>query len=58
MPQPVEGTYTMFAGRDIGDVAIYKCQYGREYPDGSTRKTIVCLVSGQWSNVVPACPGQ
>lgn len=58
MPEAVEGADIIFSGRDPGDVVIYQCHHGRKYPDGSTRKAVICLNSGQWSNVVPECPGE
>ena len=58
IPHPAEGTDITMTGRDPGDVAIYQCHYGRAFPDGSTKRSIVCLESGKWSTVAPKCPGQ
>ena len=36
-------------------VVTYECKKGYQFPDNSTRQSIICLETGQWNSTVSDC---
>ena len=49
-------THVFFTSSDYLSVAIYTCEFGHRFPDGSVEKQLTC-VNGHWIGDLDECSG-